>query len=67
MEEFFWRKFFGGSFWEEIFGRTFFGGFFLEDFFLEKFFVYIGTDLSVKILVFVKILSECRRRKNLDP
>ena len=36
-------------------------GFFWVDFgriFLEEFFVYIGIDLFVKILVFVKILSQ---------
>ena len=50
---------------------------FLEDFFgedslggtlWEEFFVYIGIDLFVKILVFVKILSKSKEgRKNLDP
>ena len=77
MEEFFGRNFLGGFFWEDFFGRIFLGGFFWEDYledFLggilwEEFFVYIGIDLFVKILVFVKILSQWRRRKdkNLDP
>ena len=42
-------------------------GFFWEDFW-EEFFVYIGIE---KILIFVKILSQWRRKeeegKNLDP
>ena len=49
----------GVNFWEE-----FLGGFFLEGFFWRKeFFVYIGIDLSVKILIFVKILSQWRRKE----
>ena len=65
---FFLVDFFGGIFLED-----FFGGFFWEDFlggfFWEEFFVYIGIDLFVKILVFVKILSQWRRREEgiLDP
>ena len=58
--EFLWEKFFGKIFWED----------FLGGFFWEEFFVYIGIDLFVKILVFVKILSQGRRRRkegNLDP
>ena len=31
--------------------------------FWEEFFVYIGIDLFVKILVFVKILSQDRRKE----
>ena len=42
----------GGFFWEDFFGG------FLGGFVLEEFFVYIGIDLFVKILVFVKILSQ---------
>ena len=55
--------------WEDFFGKIF-----LEDFLVgflgggilwEKFFVYIGIDLFVKILVFVKILSKSKEgRKN---
>ena len=55
--KFFWRNFLGGFFWEDFFGRIFW----------EEFFVYIGIDLFVKILVFVKILSQGRRKENLDP
>ena len=67
---FFGRIFLGGFFerifWEEFFGRIFLGGILWE-----IFFVYIGIDLFVKILVFVEILSQWRRRRrrarNLDP
>ena len=64
------------DFLENFFGRIFLGGLFwrifLEDFFWrifwEEFFVYIGIDLFVNILVFVKILSKSKEgRKNLDP
>ena len=49
----------------------FLGGIFWEEFW-EEFFVYIGIDLFVKILVFVKILSQGRRKEGgrtriLDP
>jgi hypothetical protein len=51
----------------EIFREDFFGGIFwrnfLREIFWEEFFVCIGIDLFVKILVFVKILSQGRRRK----
>ena len=59
MGGFFWRIILGG-----FFGRNFLGGIFWEEFF-----VYIGIDLFVKILVFVKILSKSKEggRKNLDP
>ena len=68
---FFWRNFLGGIFLADIFGRIFLGGFFWENF-LEESFVYIGIDFFVKILIFVKILSQWRRKeeeggKNLDP
>ena len=79
MGKIFWEKFlavfFGRIFWEDFFGRIFLGGFFWEDFwedffgriirriFWEEFFVYIGIDLFVKILVFVKILSQWRRKE----
>ena len=43
----FWKDIFGRNFWEELFGRNF----------LE------GIDLFVKILVFVKILSQCTRKE----
>ena len=67
MEEFFGRNFLGGFFlggffWEDFFGRIiwriFWGGILWEEFF-----VYIGIDLFVKILVFVKILSKSRRKE----
>ena len=45
----------GGFFWED-----FFGGFFWEDFFVRV----LCLRWCVKILVFVKILSEWRRRKD---
>jgi hypothetical protein len=51
------REFFG-NFSGRFFCRNFFGGTFWEEFF-----VCIGIDLFVKILVFVKILSQGRRRK----
>ena len=67
---------FGGNFLEGFLGRTF-GRIFWEDYwedFLggilwEELFVYIGIDLFVKTLVFVKILSKSKEggRKNLDP
>ena len=45
--------------WEEFFGRNSLG---------EILCFYIGIDLFVKILVFVKILSQWRKEgKNLDP
>ena len=56
--EIFLEDFFGGMFWEKFFRRIFSGGFFWEEFL-----VCIGIDLFVKILVFVKILSQGRRRK----
>jgi hypothetical protein len=53
---FFWRIFLEELFWEA---------------FCEEFFVFIGIDLFVNILIFVKILSQWRRKeeegKNLDP
>ena len=68
LEEFFWR-----NFWKKFLGRIFWGGFFGEKFFgrnslftLLKLFEYgrtEGIDLFVKILVFVKILSKWRRKK----
>ena len=59
-------EFFGGIFWEKFFGRIFWEDFweeFLRGILWEEFFVYIGIDLFVKILVFVNILSQWRRRK----
>ena len=41
----------GGIFWEEFFGRNSLGGILWEEF-------VKGIDLFVKILVFVKILSQ---------
>ena len=61
---------------EEIFGRIFLVGLLVGFFrrtigriFWEELFVYIGIDLFVKTLVFVKILSKSQEggRKNLDP
>jgi hypothetical protein len=65
LEDFFWEKFFGriflgGLFWEDFLGG-FFGRNFLGGIFWEEFFVCIGIDLFVKILVFVKILSQGRK------
>ena len=51
-----------GSFLENVLGS------FLEDF-LEEFFVYIGIDLFVKILVFVKIClkaEEGRKKEKIQ-
>jgi hypothetical protein len=52
----------GGFFWEDFFGRIiwriFWGGILWEESF-----VYIGIDLFVKILVFVKILSKSTRKE----
>ena len=69
---FFLRNFSGGIFWEKFFGGIFLGGFFWEDFWED----FLGGILClhwncfVKILVFVKILSESTRKEggqNLDP
>ena len=59
--------FFGGIFWEKFFGRTFWEDF-REDFFGRNS-LYIGIDLFIKILVFVKILSKSKegRKEILDP
>jgi hypothetical protein len=67
-------------FWEDFFGSFFLGGFLggffgriIRRIFWEEFFVYIGIDLFVKILDFVKILSQWRRKEEggrtriLDP
>ena len=65
----------GGIFWEKFFvrtfsGRTFLGGTFWENFLRGilclhwlSYLNMIGIDLFVKILFFVKILSQCRTRK----
>ena len=65
------EDFFGGIFFGGFFGKNFLGGF-LGGMIWEEFFVYIGIDLFVKILVFVKILSQGRRKEGgrtriLDP
>ena len=63
MEDFFGKFFFGRIFFGRIISRIFW----------EEFFVYIGIDLLVKILDFVKILSQWRRKEKggrtriLDP
>ena len=52
---------------EDFFGKFFLGGFFfgriISRIFWEEFFVYIGIDLFAKILDFVKILSQWRRKE----
>ena len=74
----FWEKFCGGFFWEDFFGRNFLGGILLKEFFGRNSLFTLwylnmeGIDLYVKILVFVKILTQGRRRRkeggrNLDP
>ena len=75
----FWKDFFGKIFWEKFFGRNFLGRFFWGGILWEEFFVYIvkvkvclsylsmeGIDLFVKILVFVKILSQ-GKKENFNP
>ena len=57
MRNFFWEEFF-----RRILSEKSFWEFFWEDIW-EEFFVYIGIDLFVKILVFVKILSEWKRKE----
>ena len=64
---------FGGFFLEDFFGGLFGRIFckelcedFLRGILWEKFFVYIGIDLLVKILVFVKILSQGTRKEGQD-
>ena len=56
MAGFFGRNSLGGFFWEDFLGGFF--GRIIGRIFWEEFFVYIGIDLFVKILVFVKILSQ---------
>ena len=51
-------RFLGRNFWGEIFWKDFFGRIFWEESF-----VYVGIDLFVKILVFVKILSQSTRKE----
>ena len=58
----FWKDFFGRIFWEDLLGG-FIGRIVLKGILWEEFFVYIGIDLFVKILVFVKILSKWRRKE----
>ena len=62
-EEFFERNFLGGIFWEEFFGRNFFGKNFSVFLFILWYFNTEGIYLYVKILVFVKILNQGRRRR----
>ena len=75
MGEIFWKDFrgifLGGFFWENFFGRIIWEDF-REDCFLEEFFgwnclFYFDVegidDLFVKILIFVKILSESTRKE----
>ena len=74
MEELFDRNFLGGFFWQDFLGRNSLGGFFWEVFFGRNSYIvkvvsqlsYLnmeGIDLFVKILVFVKILSESTRKE----
>ena len=75
LEEFFWSNFLGEIFWKDFlggffgrifFGRIFLGGLFLEEIFGRNSLFYFnveGIDLFVKILVFVKILSESTRKE----
>ena len=61
MEDFFGRILLGEVFWEDFFGRILLGGFFGR--------IFFGRN-SFFIIVFVKILSQKRKRrkdKNLDP
>ena len=63
---------FGGNFLEGFLGRIFWEDYwedFLGGILWEELFVYIGIDLFVKTLVFVKILPKSKEggRKNLDP
>ena len=57
---FFWRIFFGEIFLEDFFGRTFWGDFW-EDFFWGGILCLHWDDL------FVKILSQWKEGRNLDP
>ena len=75
-EKFFVRNFWVDFFWVEFFRRNFLGGTFWAEFFGRNSLFTLwylnmeGIDLYVKILVFVKILSQGRRRRkegNLDP
>ena len=56
---------FGGifleDFLEKFFDENFLGGF-LWGVFWEKFFVYIGIDLFVKILFFVRLWGNAKRK-----
>ena len=59
-------EFFGGILWEDFLRRIFWEDFweeFLGGILWEGFFVYIGIDLFVKILVFVKILSKSKEEE----
>ena len=67
LEEIFGQNFLGEIFWEDFFWEDFFGkiilGGLLGGYFWEEFFVCIEIDLFVKILFFVKILSQWRRKE----
>ena len=64
MGRIFWEDFFEGIFWKELFGRNFLGGIIWEELFGRNFLFTLwylnmeGIDLYVKIMVFVKILSQ---------
>ena len=66
LEDFFWQNFLGVIFWEDFFGRIFWEDFFWEDFFERNSLRGIlCLHRFVKILVFVKILSQWRRRARI--
>ena len=65
MEEFFLAEFFGEIFWEDFFWEDFLGGLF-GGFFGRKVFYMEGINLFVKILIFVKILSQGRRKEEFQ-
>ena len=69
LEELFWRIFFGriflgGSFWEDFFERIFWEDFSGRIFFGGILCLYWNWLLLSRLWVFVKILSQCRRRKD---
>ena len=70
LEEFFGRIFWKDFLREDLFWEDFLGGFlgglFLEELFGRNYLFYFdveGIDLFVKILIFVKILSQRRRKE----
>ena len=59
LEELFGRKFLVGISWEKFFGMMFLERILWEEFLHCYYLNMEGIDLFVKILVFVKILSQC--------